>query len=229
MGQTKIDLKREQQASLARPRNKYSLAARFFFLSMDWVAGRKTTLAKAKLLEMLASIPYREWEAHQYGRLTRGYRNSGLIQHACRIIRWGREAQDNEYEHLLVIEEKMKVEGLSDPWYLVWPIPWLMVWSYELLARLLAWVSLRRAFLFNAEFEDHAEHVYAQFVVENPAWETQDVHSAYVTAYSREVDTWADVFRRISLDERDHRNRSFAYGGKRECVVRYEGMPELEM
>ncbi len=30
-----IDLKKEQQASLARPRRKYSLAAKLFFLSMD--------------------------------------------------------------------------------------------------------------------------------------------------------------------------------------------------
>jgi hypothetical protein len=62
MGQANIDLRREQQTSIARPRYKYSLAARFLFQAMDLVAGRKTTLAKAKLLEMLASIPYRQWE-----------------------------------------------------------------------------------------------------------------------------------------------------------------------
>jgi hypothetical protein len=28
--------------------------------------------------------------------------------------------------------------------------------------------NMRRAFLFNAEFEDHAEHVYAQFIKEHP-------------------------------------------------------------
>lgn len=35
MEQAKIDLKREQQASMSRPSYKYSLAARFFFLAMD--------------------------------------------------------------------------------------------------------------------------------------------------------------------------------------------------
>ncbi len=35
MNQSSIDLKKEQLASFARPRYKYSLAARFFFLSMD--------------------------------------------------------------------------------------------------------------------------------------------------------------------------------------------------
>ena len=42
-----------------------------------------------------------------------------------------------------------------------------------------------------------------------------------------EFRTWADVFRRIGLDERDHRNASFALAGMPEHVVRYEGMPEL--
>jgi hypothetical protein len=229
MKKNKLDLKREQQASLKRPRYEYSLPARFFFLTMDLMAGRETTLAKAKLLEMLASIPYREWESIQYGRMTRGYRNSWVVQYTRRIVAWGREAHDNEYWHLLVIQEKMKVDGLQDPWYFVAPIPWLAVWSYRVIAGLLAFVSLPRAFLFNAEFEDHAEHVYAQFVSEHPELETQPVHNALVQEYCGDVSIWADVFRRIGLDERDHRNRSFAYGDKPEYVVRYDGMPKIEM
>jgi hypothetical protein len=228
MEQTNLDLKREQHASMARPRYEYSLVVRFFFLTMDLVTGRKTTLAKMKLIEMLAGIPYREWETRQYGRMIQAYRNLAVVQQARQIVIWGREAQDNEYWHLLVIQEKMKADGLPDPWYLVPPIPWLVVWSYRVIAGMLALVSLRRAFLFNAEFEDHAEHVYAQFVAEYPELETQPVHNALVKEYSSDVSIWADVFRRIGLDERDHRNRSFTYSGKSECVVRYEGMPETD-
>jgi ubiquinol oxidase len=126
-----------------------------------------------------------------------------------------------------VIEEKMRADGLSDPWYLAPPIPWLMVRTYVMMAWLLAQVSQRRAFLFNAEFEDHAEHVYAQFVTEHPEWETQPVRNALVAEYGA-FDTWADVFRRIGLDERDHRNQSFVSCGKPEHVVRYEGMPKTD-
>jgi len=50
----------------------------------------------------------------------------------------------------------------------VHPIPFVMVCFYVLLTRAMALLNIRRAFLFNAEFEDHAEHVYAQFVKENP-------------------------------------------------------------
>lgn len=210
---------------MARPRYKYSMVARFFFLAMDLATGRKVTLAKAKLLEILACIPYRSWEALQYARITRRYQNSELVQKARRIIAWGREAQDNEYWHLLVINEKMKEDGLSDAWYLFPPITFFMIWSYVLMARSLAFFSTRRAFLFNAEFEDHAEHVYAQFVQEHPEWEKQPVRNALVKEYV-DVNTWADVFRRIGLDERDHRNTSFAFCGRTEHIVKYDGMPD---
>jgi len=35
------------------------------------------------------------------------------------------------------------------------------------------------------------------------------------------------VFRRIGLDERDHRNASFALAGRPELIVPYDGMPEV--
>ena len=223
-----IDLKKEQQASIDRPRQKYSIAARIFFWSMNLITGKKTTLAKAKLIETLASIPYRAWEIRQYVRMTRGYRKQELVKKADEIMIWGREAQDNEYWHLLVINEKMKVDGIKDPWYLVLPIPFIMVATYVLMSRIMAVLSIRRAFRFNAHFEDHAEHVYAQFVEEHPEWEQQSVNNEkvkeYCSQYEEDITTWADVFRRIGLDERDHMNNSFVFSGKEECVVQYEGM-----
>lgn len=221
-----IDLKKEQKASIARQRYKYSIAARFFFFTMDLITGRKITLAKAKLLETLASIPYRAWEIRQYERLTRKYRNESFVQKARKIMIWGRESQDNEYWHLLVINEKMKEDNVKDPWYLVPIVPFLMVSTYALISRILAIFNISRAFLFNAEFEDHAEHVYARFIEEHPEWDTQPVNSNLVKDYG-DFQTWGDVFRRIGLDERDHMNNSFVFCGKPEAVVKYEGMPEL--
>ena len=226
MDQAKVDLKREHQASLARPRYPYSLRSKLFFAAMDTVAGRETTLSKVKLLEILASIPYREWEMRHYARMTRKCGDPNKADRLRRLVAWDREAQDNEYMHLSVIQEKMKEDGVSEAWYLKPPIPWLMVWTYVVIARLVALFSLRRAFLFNAEFEDHAEHEYARFVADHPEWETQTVDNPIVAGYT-DATTWADVFRRISLDERDHRNRSFAYCGKPEHVVPYEGMAEI--
>ena len=224
MEQVNIDLKKEQQASLARPHYKYSAIARFFFFSMDMLVGRKTTLAKVKLLEILACIPYRAWENRQYKRMTQHYKDPQIVQQAGRITTWGRDAQDNEYWHLLVVNEKSKEDGINDPWYLATPITFLMVMIYALSAWTMAMFNIRRAFLFNAEFEDHAEHVYAQFVAEHPEWEKQPVKSDLVKT-SGNFSNWADVFRRIALDERDHMNKSFIFCGKSDSVVKYDGMP----
>jgi demethoxyubiquinone hydroxylase (CLK1/Coq7/Cat5 family) len=209
---------------MARPRYKYSLAARLFFLAMDLVTGKNITLAKALLIEMLAGIPYRAWEIREYARMTRLYRDQEFVRQARGIMIWGREAQDNEYWHLLVIHEKMMEDGIKDAWYLSPAVVFPMILSYGLIARTLALVNMRRAFLFNAEFEDHAEHVYAQFVKEHPEWEDQPVRSTRVKEYAN-LKTWAEVFKRIGLDERDHMNSSFIFCGKPEYVVKYDGMP----
>ncbi|MCK4980103.1 MAG: hypothetical protein KAS62_06890, partial [Candidatus Delongbacteria bacterium] len=151
-----IDLKKEQLASLERSRYKYSLAAKVFFNLMDIVTGKKITLSKVKLIETLASIPYRSWEIRQYSRLTRFYNKKKIVERAEKIMEWGREAQDNEYWHLIIINEKMKEDKMKDAWYLKQPIPYLLVCSYILFSRMLAFFNISRAFLFNAEFEDHA-------------------------------------------------------------------------
>ncbi|MFO7908395.1 MAG: alternative oxidase [Pirellulaceae bacterium] len=222
-----VDLKKEQEASLLRPRYPYSLSARFFFASMDLLVGKKTTLAKTKLIELLASIPYRAWEHRQYVRMTRRYASWDFVRRAFSVMNWSREAQDNEFHHLLVIEEKMKEDGVKNPWFLFPPIPWAMCMSYALMCYLTALFSIRRAFRFNGEFEDHAEHVYAQFVKDNPQWEDEPVRSERVDIYGQ-FDNWADVFRRIGLDERDHMNASFYHAGRPECIVHYQGMPPVE-
>ncbi|OGW30152.1 MAG: hypothetical protein A2X56_13205 [Nitrospirae bacterium GWC2_57_13] len=219
------DLKKEQKASSERPRYRYSLAAKVFFLSMDLITGKKTTLPKVKLIEILAGIPYRSWETRQYARMTRRYRERALVHEARKIMIWAGEAQDNEYWHLLVVNEKMREDGIKDPWYLFPPVPHLMVGFYAVLMRVTALTSIRRAFLFNAEFEDHAEHVYAQFVDEHPEWELQPANNEQVKERGG-LTTWANVFRRIGLDERDHMNMSFVFCDKPERVVEYDGMPE---
>ncbi len=219
------DLKKEQKASNERPPYKYSLAAKVFFSSMDLITGNKITLPKVKLIEILASIPYRSWETREYARMTRRYGDQALVHEARKIMMWARDAQDSEFWHLLVVNEKMKEDGIRDPWYLIPPLPGLMVVFYAVLMRVTALTSIRRAFLFNAEFEDHAEHVYAQFVEEHPEWEQQPVNNEQVKEHG-ELPTWADVFRRIGLDERDHMNASFVFCDRPELVVAYDGMPD---
>lgn len=222
-----IDLKTEQQASLVRPRYNYSFAAKFFFASMDMVTGRAINLPKTLLIELLASIPYRAWELRMYAKLTLGYRNRRAVKKAMQIMEWSRDAQDNEYWHVRAIQEKMDEDGTKRPWYLLQPVPFFMIAFYILFTRTMALFNLRRAFLFNAEFEDHAEHVYAQFVQENPQWEKQPV-TQEVVLERMEFTNWADVFRRIGLDERNHRDASFVEAGMPEQAVGYTSTKESD-
>lgn len=224
MEQVEIDLKKEQQASRMRPRYPYSAMARAFFISMDVLTGRETTLAKAKLIEILAPVPYRAWEMRAREKATGDHGDQGVVRAAGAIMGWGQEAQDNERRHLLLIEQKIAEGAGGQPWYVSAPIPSLMAASYGLLTWTMARFAIRRAFLLNAEFEDHAEHTYAQLVQDHPEWEDQPAESAVVQEYGS-FRSWADVFRRIGLDERDHRNNSFRFAGLPEYVVRYEGMP----
>lgn len=226
MEQAKIDLTKEQQASRARPRYEYSAMARLFFRSMDMLAGKETTLAQAKLVEALAPIPYRSWENLAYARMRRHEEDAELVEQARAIMEWGREAKDNEYLHFLVVSEKLKEDAARGPRYMTPPLPSLIVGSYIPMTWTMARLDIRRAFLLNAEFEEHAEHYYAQLVDEHPEWEEQPVTSARVQEYGS-FGSWAEAFRRVGLDERDHMNRSFAFAGKPEHIVEYEGMPTV--
>ncbi len=223
-----IDLRKEQLSTLARPKLNYGFTSKLFFWGMDLVAGKENDLSKAKLLEILACIPYREWQIRQYAQLTFRYFNRDKINWARDIIEWGRDAQDNEYMHLLVIQEKMREGGLKDKWYLATPVVFVIVAFYLLLSRILAWVNIKGAFKFNAEFEDHAEHIYAKLVEDHPDLENQIVTNPIAKEYA-DVETWADIFRRIGLDERDHRNHSFYFAGVPERMEKYEGMPTMTL
>jgi ubiquinol oxidase len=227
-----IDLKREQEATLARPRYAYSAGVRFFVRSMDTLAGKEDSLPKVRVIESLASIPYRAWESRQYGRIQRHYGDPEVVRQAEEILAYGRAAQDNEVQHLRVIEEKLRREEVEDPRYMTRPLPDIMSESYNLFSATLARLGIRRAFLLNAEFEDHAEHTYAELVAAHPEWEEMPVEGDAVKQYAayHGLDgfaNWADVFRRIGLDERDHRNASFAFAGQPVLVVSYEGMPRV--
>ena len=79
-----------------------------------------------------------------------------------------------------------------------YPFNWLLyvikpAWSYAL----------------NADFEDYAEHEYMEFVQENPAFESRSFKSDFADDYGR-FDSLVDLFRRIGLDERIHKEESIA-------------------
>lgn len=213
-------LRQAHAATLARAPYPYSALARVFFTGMDALVGAEPTLGKVKLLELFAGVPYRAYDAYYAAQRTRRYRDPDAVARAGEIIAWEREAQDNEYWHLQVIQALMAREEIKDPWYHFAPIPGAMLATYRAFMRTFTLINPRRALVFNGEFEDHAEHSYATFVALHPEWEDKPVpvELAPLHDYTK-LRTWADVFRRLSLDERAHRNQSFILGGQPEAVV----------
>jgi hypothetical protein len=156
--------------------------------------------------------------------MTRHFRDQEVVREARAVVTWAREAQDNEYRHLLVVNQKLAEDDAPEPRYMSEPLPSLIIASYALLMWVMARVDIRRAFLLNAEFEDHAEHTYAGLVDDHPEWAVQPVSAEIAKEYGS-FSSWADVFRRIGLDERDHMNTSFVFAGRPGERVVYEGMP----
>lgn len=209
-----LDLKKEQEATLARPVRAYCLAARLLFWAMDVFHGKELTLPKARFLEIIARVPYQAWELRQYNRMNAHFAEKPAVAEAEDIIGWGREAQDNEFWHLQLVSEKIRQEGAALNWFKDVFIPPAAALQYGLFSRLLALCDIKAAFLLNADFEDHAEHEYMRFVKEHPEFDEQSAVSDLLKDRGG-LKTWGDVFRRIALDEREHMNNSLGRCGQR--------------
>ncbi len=216
-----IDLKREQEATLARPKRKSSAFTRLLFWGMDVLHGKELTPQKVRLLELLARIPYQAWEIRQYHIFHRRFQNAGDVQSGEDIIAWGREAQDNEFWHLQTISVKIEQDKVPLLAFRDRFVPLIAAWKYNLMSRLIAFFSIETAFKLNADFEDHAEHEYMQFVKDHPELDQQPVNSDVVNRMGGPYQSWGDVFRRIGLDEREHMNNSLMRCGRADEVVPY--------
>jgi len=207
-----VDLKQEQQRTLAAPQLPANLVLRMMFSFFDLVYGRERTLPKFKVLEILARYPYWAWENGAYHRLSRLYSTSAQAPPArtedlLRLIELARDSQDNEQWHLLLLEEIIHSKGIKLSRLHHCLIPSIMTFGYNLLSKLIFRVSPAWSYKMNAAFESHAEHEYMRLAADHPEWDEEPVHSIYFDRYPRQ-NTLNDLLRRIALDERDHMNHS---------------------
>ena len=204
---TSAQLSAEQQRTLGEARRRYGLPARALFVLLDVVYGKARTLEKFKVLEVVARVPYQAWEHVAYVAVTHRYTDPSLASRIFDRVREAREQQDNEQWHLLIIEELLgegpRKEGLIR--YVV--IPQLLAFLYYQLSWLLYVVRPRWSYQLNADFEDHAEHEYAAFVAEHPELDDEPYDGIFADEYGRFA-TRSDLFRRIGLDERAHKEES---------------------
>ncbi|MBI3548128.1 MAG: hypothetical protein HY078_03645 [Elusimicrobia bacterium] len=202
-----IDLAAEQRSTLDSPRLRYGLLARFLFTGMDLVYGKRRTLSKFIVLELIARVPYQAWEQVSYVAMTHMYGQPDFARRIFEFVKESRSQQDNEQWHLLILEEIAHKKNLAENFFLYRLLPQVIAFMYYHISWMLYVADPRYSYGLNADFEDHAEHEYMEFVRENPELEREPFESSFAADYGRFA-SLADLFRRIGLDERLHKQES---------------------
>jgi ubiquinol oxidase len=203
------DLVAAQQESLNSPRRRYGVAARALFTTLDMMYGKPRTLSKFKVLELVARVPYQAWEQAAYIAITHVHQRTTEARRIYDRVVATRSQQDNEQWHLLILDEQIDQRGIRESRLKYFWLSQLIAFVYYQLSWLLFVLRPRESYRLNADFEDHAEHEYAQLVAENPCWESEPFESKFTSDYG-EYDSIADVFRQIGHDERVHKLESEA-------------------
>ena len=198
-----------QGDTLAHPRRSYGLAARFLFRLLDVLYGRKRTLSKFKVLELVARVPYQSWEQVAYIAITHVAPQTGFARRIHDRVAEARAQQDNEQWHLLILEELVARSGRREWRWLYYWIPQALAFVYYQLSWLLYVLHPAWSYRLNADFEDHAEHEYMTLVTEHPEWEHEPFVSEFESDYGS-FGSLADLFRQIGHDERVHKEESLA-------------------
>jgi ubiquinol oxidase len=201
------DLVAAQRETLRTPRRTASLSAKALFTVMDLVYGKARTLAKFRVLELVARVPYQAWENVAYVAVTHTASQPGFARRVFDNVRLARWEQDNEQWHLLILEEL--TAGEPHRFIRQRVIPQVLAFAYYQLSWVMFAIKPGWSYRLNADFEDHAEHEYALLVEEHPEWETTPYQSAFAADFGN-FQSRADLFRQIGYDERLHKLESEA-------------------
>jgi len=196
-----------QEHTVNSPRRRYGLPARCLFVSLDLIYGRRRTLSKFKVLELIARVPYQAWEQVAYIAVTHVHRRPDLARRIHERVEQTRAQQDNEQWHLLILEELIDRAGTREGRLKYFWLPQLIAFVYYQVSVLLYVIRPVWSYRLNADFEDHAEHEYMALVVDHPEWESVPFESAFGDDYGH-FDSQADLFRQIGHDERIHKLES---------------------
>jgi len=200
-------LRKEQEITLSFPRRSYGLLAKNLFWLLDLFCGREKSISKFKMLEVIARVPYQSWEHVAYIAMTHTYGKPELARRIFEFVIESRRQQDNEQWHLFILEEMTQKQGKRENFILYRLLPQIVAFFYYHISWLLYVIKPAWSYALNADFEDHAEHEYMEFVKENPQLEKTPHESLFKKDYG-DFSNLADLFRRIGLDERIHKEES---------------------
>lgn len=205
----KVSLREQEEVTLSTPRRHYGLFARLLFASLNLFYGKKRTLSKFKVLEVIARVPYQSWEHVAYIAMTHTYAKPNFARRVFDFIKESREQQDNEQWHLLILEDIVQKKGIRENFFMHRIAPQIAAFFYYHVSWLLYVMRPRWSYALNADFEDHAEHEYMEFARENPAFDAEPFDSEFAADYGR-FDSLGDLLRNIGVDERLHKEESLA-------------------
>ena len=200
-------LKAGQEQTLASPRLHYGWLASMLFVGMDLVYGKKRTLSKFKVLEIIARVPYQAWENVAYVAMTHTFAKPDFARRIFEFVKKSREQQDNEQWHLLILEELVHKNGIKEGYVRYRVLPQIVAFAYYHISWLLYVIKPRLSYELNAHFEDHAEHEYMEFVRDTPDLLREGYQGEFKDDYGS-FDSLAELFIRIGLDERHHKEES---------------------
>lgn len=202
-------LRRAQAQTLAAPRHRYGVPVRLLVRCLDAVYGQAGSFPKYRVLELVARVPYQSWERDAYLAINRLYRQPGLARRVHERLVEAREQQDNEEWHLLIMAELAAREGTGRGCGRYRFLPQVLAAVYYALSWLLFLVAPAASYRLNADFEDHAEHEYTEFVAAHPELQTHPWDCPEAAGFGRFASV-ADLIRPIGCDEREHKRESLA-------------------
>ena len=206
-------LREEQLVTLRTPRRSYGIGARLLFGLMDVAYGPAGTFSKYRVLELIARVPYQTWEHVAYVAITHIARRPDFARRIYQRVREARDQQDNEMYHLLIFEELNHRDRPTEPFFRYRVLPQIVAFGYYQLSWILYVIKPNWSYRLNADFEDHAEHEYMQFVADHPELEDVEHDSMFEEEYGRFASV-ADLMRQIGYDERIHKLESEAQMAK---------------
>lgn len=182
--------------------------AKVLFGIVDIVYGKKPSIKKFKVIEVVARVPYQTWEFANYLLTTNFYTNEEKVLKYAMRSDFGKFAQDNETMHVVVVSQIAKKQ-CKQIWLIHTLLPIILAYIYFLISTILYLISSRYSYELNYLFENHAYHQYVWLVKDyGDELAKKPLKSKFLDFYGRPAKNQLEFFEAVKNDEIIHRNQS---------------------
>lgn len=201
------ELREHQQRILDMPAYRYGAPARLLFWTANKVFPQGRSFEFFAFVELVARVPYMTWEHVGHIAQTQTQRDHAFARKIQDRVVLARDEQDNEFWHLVIMQEFLESSGYKRRWFFDRVFPQLLSVAYYQLSWLLFVLHPKSSYRLNSDFEDHAMGQYALFVEEHPEFDEMTWESKYRDDYGHHI-TVGDMLRQVALDEEQHKQHS---------------------